>query len=85
MKEEKQKELEELCYNGKWTEFLSGIPTGTGGTFKFQTPGQIMTLRVVASQQSTKEGGKRKYSVKGIDYAKLTAFVEATLRDNGNA
>lgn len=84
MKDIKKKELEELCYNGKWTEFLNGLPTNHGGTFRFQTPGQIMSLRVVASQQSTKPGGTRKYSVKGINYDDLTAFVEATPRDNGN-
>lgn len=84
MKEEKKQILEELCYNGKWTEFLNGLPTNHGATFKFKTPGQIMTLRVIASQQSNKADGTRKYSVKGINYDNLTAFVEATIRDNGN-
>lgn len=85
MKEEKKQMLEELCYNGKWTEFLTSLPMNHGAMFRFKTPGQIMTLRVIASQQSNKPDATRKYSVKGIDYANLTAFVEATPRENGNA
>lgn len=85
MKEEKKKELEDLCYNGKWTEFLNALPTNHGSMFRFKTPGQIMTLRVIASQQSNKLDATRKYSVKGIDYNNLTAFVEATSRTDGNA
>ena len=82
MKEERRKELEELFSNGKWTEFLNGLPSNYGGIFQFKTAGQIMTLRVIASQQTQK--GARKYSIKGIDYEKMTAYIEVSPK-NGNA
>lgn len=85
MKEEKKKQLEELFTAGKWTEFLGALPTNNGDTFKFQTTGQIMTLKVMAARLSNKEGAKRQYSVRGVNYENLTAFIEATTKKDGNA
>lgn len=85
MKEEKKQMLEELCSAGKWTEFLNALPINRGDTYRFKTSGQILTLRVIAAQQSRKAGATRQYSVKAVDFENLTAFVEATSkRQDGN-
>lgn len=84
MKEEKKQQLEELFNAGQWTEFLRNLPDEAGMTFTFKTTGQIMTLKVVAARLSQKPDATRQYSVRGVNYEKLTAFVEATSKENGN-
>ena len=81
MKEEAKKMTsDELFAACKWTEFLNSLPLRGAKTFKFATTGQIMTLKVIAAQQSRKDGGTRKYSVKAVDYENLTATIEASAR-----
>lgn len=85
MKEEKKQQLDELFNAGRWTDFLREMPDGTGMTFKFNTTGQIMTLKVVAARLSQKPDATRQYSVRGVNYEKLTAFVEVIQpKNNGN-
>lgn len=85
MNNEKKKKLTDLCISGKWTEFLCGLPLNQAEVFNFQTAGQIMTLRVIASQQSKKAGSDRQYSVKGVDFEKMTAIVMASKKkQDGN-
>ena len=79
-KEAKTMTCEELFAAGRWTEFLNSLPLRGAKTFKFSTTGQLMTLKVIASQQSRKSGGTRKYSVKAVNYDNLTATIEASAR-----
>ncbi len=85
MNNEKKKKLTDLCLAGRWTEFLGELPLNQAEVFEFQTAGQIMTLRVIASQQSKKPGAERQYSVKGVDFEKMTAIVMANKKKDGNA
>ena len=80
MKEEKKQQLDELIAAGKWTDFLKAIPTIQGTTYKFKSTGHIMTLKVMAARLNANPDHPRKYSVRGVDYDNLTAFIEATLK-----
>ena len=80
MKEEKKQLLNELFSAGRWTDFLLGLPTNRGAVYDFKSAGHIMSLKVAAARLNAKPDATRQYSVRGVDYDKLTAFVEATTK-----
>lgn len=80
----KQTTPEKLLAAGRWTEFLRSLPLRRAKQYKFESTGQIMTLKVIAAQQSRKEGSVRQYSVKGVDYENLTAIIEANPKNGSN-
>lgn len=73
--------LDEVLANGKWTDFLKALPLNRAERFQFKTAGQIMTIKVIAAQLSSKAGADRKYSIKMVNYDDLTAVIEATKKD----
>jgi len=86
MVKKKKKVQQEACVvDGKWTDFLRSLPLGEKKTCKFKTPGQILTLKVIASQQSQKPDSDRQYSVRDVDYVEMTAVVEVSKKPDGNA